>query len=366
MEQKGGILITRTDRIGDVVLCLPVIRTLRKIFPNEPIHMMVSSYAYPVVENYPGLSSVISYEPEDNSPNYVPRTRQLVQHLKELEINAALMLVYDPEVLAIIKRAGIKKRFGPLTKIGAGMFSYKWDAQHRSKVDHHELEYNLLLLKLLGIKDTVFDTTLDLPVPRANVLTAFEKLRNIGFDSPEHGYFIIHPGCGDSAKNWRYSFYAELANRLCSSLNIPLVLTGTDKEADILNSIKQHVRDAKVYSTAGILSLKDLIATISEAKLFVGPSTGPMHIATATGVPVTAIFSPVKVQSARRWGPYSYNNSVVVAPSNIDCPGTLKCLGNKCEYFECMDMISVDEVFDKAMSLYEKSVGQMGLSFTEV
>ncbi|HOW16931.1 MAG TPA: hypothetical protein PK443_04380, partial [bacterium] len=77
MEQKGGILITRTDRIGDVVLCLPVIRTLRKIFPNEPIHMMVSSYAYPVVENYPGLSSVISYKPEDNSPNYVPRTRQL-------------------------------------------------------------------------------------------------------------------------------------------------------------------------------------------------------------------------------------------------------------------------------------------------
>lgn len=365
MEEKRGILITRTDRIGDVVLSLPVIKTLNKVFPNEPIHMMVSSYAYPIVENYPGLTSVIRYEPEDDSPNYVSRTRQLIQHISELNIRAAMMLVYDPEVLAIIKKAGIKKRYGPLGKIG-GMFSYDWTSQHRSKVERHELEYNLLLLDKFGVKEQYFDTTLDIPVSKASVITAFDKLRNIGFESPEHGYFIIHPCCGGSAKNWRYAYYAELANRLCSELSMPLVLTGTEKESGVLASIKQHIKGVPVYNTAGVLSLKDLIAVISESKLFVGPSTGPMHIAVATGVPVASIFSPVKVQSARRWGPYSYNRSVVIAPSNIECPGKLKCLGSKCEYYDCMDRISVDEVFEKAKKVYEDNLGQMGLSFMEV
>jgi len=365
MEPKRGILITRTDRIGDVVLSLPVIRTLSMVLPNEPIHMMVSSYAYPVVENYPGLTSVIKYEPEDGSPNYVPRARQLVQHLRDMNLRTALMLVYDSEVLGIIKKAGIKERFGPLTKMG-GIFSYtKWQSQHRSKKDLHELEYNLALLKLLGIKEEYFDTKINLPVQKSSVLTAFEKLRSIGFESPEHGYFIIHPCCGGSAKNWKYAYYAELANRLCAELNIPLVLTGVEKESPVLASIKQHVRGAKVYNTAGLLSLKELIAVISEAKLFVGPSTGPMHIAVATGVPVTSIFSPVKVQSARRWGPYSCNKSIVVAPVNIECRGKLQCLGTKCEYYDCMDRISVDEVLEKAKKVYEDSVGQMGLSFME-
>ncbi len=366
MEQKGGILITRTDRVGDVVLSLPVIKTLSKLFPNEPIHMMVSSYAAPIVENYPGLASVIKYEPEDDSPNYVPRTKQLIQHIRDLQVKVALMLVYDAEVLSIIKKAGIKERYGPLTKIG-GIFSYtKWQAQHRSKVDHHELEYNLALLKMLGVKESLFETTLDLPVQKSNVLSAFEKLRSAGFESPEHGYFIIHTSCGGSAKNWRYSYYAELASRLCNALNIPLVITGTEKETEVVSSIKQHVRNARVYNTAGLLSLKELIAVISESKLFVGPSTGPMHIAAATGVPVAAIFSPVKAQSARRWGPYSYNKSIVIAPTGIDCPGTLKCLGPKCEYYDCMDMISVDEVFEKAKKVYDDNMGQMGLSFMEV
>ena len=366
MEPRRGILITRTDRIGDVVLSLPVIKTLSKVFPNEPIHMLVSSYAYPIVENYPGLSSVIKYEADDGSPNHAPRMRQLVQHLKDMNLRTALMLVYDQEVLSVIKRAGVKDRMGPLTKIG-GMFSYtKWQPQHRSKVERHELEYNLSLLKMLGVKEENFDSSLDLPIPRSSVLAAFDKLRSIGFDSPEHGYFIIHPCCGGSAKNWRYAYYAELANRLCAELKIPLILTGTEKEADVLSSIKQHVRSGKAYNTAGLLSLKELMAVISETKLFVGPSTGPMHIASATGVPVASIFSPVKVQSARRWGPYSYNKSIVIAPSNIDCPGKLKCIGARCEHYDCMDTISVDEVFDKAKKVYEDSMGQMGLSFMEV
>ncbi|MFH1223387.1 MAG: hypothetical protein V1647_03480 [Pseudomonadota bacterium] len=146
-----GILVTRTDRIGDVVLSLPVIRTIKKMFPERPIYFMVSSYAAPILENHPDIEAVIKYDVADESTQ-VSRTQQLIQQIRDLNIPTALMLYYDPNVLSIIKEAGVKERLGPLSRITA-MFSYtKWQAQHRSKVEHHELEYNLGLLKLLGIK----------------------------------------------------------------------------------------------------------------------------------------------------------------------------------------------------------------------
>jgi len=360
MDSERGILITRTDRIGDVVLSLPVIRTINRFYPDEPIHMMVSSYAYPIVENYPGLASVIRYEPDEGS-NKVSRTKQLIQHIRDLRIKRALMLFYDADVLSIIKKAGIKERFGPLTKI-SGMFNYTaWRSQHRSKVDQHELEYNLALLDMIGIKDRFYDATLELPVAKNNKMLAFEILRREGFDNPSNGYIIIHPGCGGSALNWRYAYYAELASRLAETTGLPIVLTGMESENQILASIKQHIRGV-VYNTAGKFSLKELIALISEAKLFIGPSTGPMHIAAATSVPVVSIFSPVKVQSVKRWGPYS-KESIAIAP-RVECPAKLKCIGSKCSYYNCMDTVSVDEVFEKARKIYDESIHQMGLGLS--
>ncbi|MFH1223388.1 MAG: glycosyltransferase family 9 protein [Pseudomonadota bacterium] len=183
-------------------------------------------------------------------------------------------------------------------------------------------------------------------------------MRAIGFDNPYSGYIVVHSGCGGSALNWRFSYYAELASRLSESTGLAIILTGSDKENSITSSIKQHVR-GKCFNTAGLFSLKELVAVISEAKLFIGPSTGPMHIAAACAVPLVSIFSPVRVQSARRWGPYS-KNSIVISP-RVTCPAKLKCLGDRCESYNCMDMVSIDDIFEKSKKLYDDSVQQFCL-----
>jgi len=356
----NGILITRTDRIGDVVLTLPVIRTLTKAFPGRPIYYMASSYAAPIVENYPGISSVLVYDSGDDTTK-VARVRQITQQLRELNIKTALVLFYDAEVLSMIKKAGIKERFGPLTKI-TGLFSYtKFQTQHRSKVQFHELEYNLNLLKMLGVQEEQFDLTLKLePSPSAQS-SAFEKLKQLGFDAYSKPYMILHATCGGSALNWRYSYYAELASRLSSATGLSILLTGSEKDAQVITSVKQHVK-GNVFNTAGVLSLKELVAVIAGAKLFVGPSTGPMHIASATSVPVAAIFPPIKVQSANRWGPYT-KDSIIFSPK-VECPAKFNCIKEKCRYYNCMDTISIDEVFEQTKKLYDDAnIRQMGLSF---
>jgi ADP-heptose:LPS heptosyltransferase len=271
------------------------------------------------------------------------------------------MLFYDQEVLSMIKKAGIKERFGPLTKI-SGLFAYtKFQTQHRSKVQFHELEYNLNLLKMLGVHEDQYDLTLELtPSPSAHT-SAMEKLRNIGFDPYTKPYMVLHVTCGGSALNWRYSYYAELASRLSEATGLSIILTGSEKDAEVLRSVKQHIK-GDAFNTGGLFSLKELVAVIAGAKLFVGPSTGPMHIASATAVPVAAIFPPIKVQSANRWGPYS-KDSIVIS-SKVECPAKLKCTKEKCQYYNCMDSVSIDEAFEKIKKLYDDSnAKQMGLSF---
>ena len=360
MTKTNGILITRTDRIGDLVLSLPAIRTIKKKFPDEPIHLMVSSYAYPIVEHYPGIDSIIKYDRGEDGSSDVDRTKQLIQKVSELNCRVALLLVYDSNVLSIIKKAGIKERYGPLTKI-RGFFSYtKWLSQHRSRVEQHELEYNLDLLKLIGVQESEFDYSLELPVPKTSVERAFEKLKEIGFKEPEGGYIIIHPSMGGSALNWTYAFYTELASRLSQDTGLPIVVTGTSNDSHITASITQHIAGTS-FNAAGIFSLHELIGVISKTRLFIAPSTGPLHISAAIGIPTVGIFSPVKVQTAKRWGPYS-KDSVTVTPQ-VDCPGKLECLGEKCKHNSCMDLVSVDEVFEKAKKIYYGCVKQMDLSF---
>lgn len=355
-----NILITRTDRIGDLVLSLPVITTISKVFPNYSIYLMVSSYTFPLVENYPGVTSVIKYDKEDYEN--IGRRKQLITYLKDLKIDTSISLFYDPNLLNILKKAGISKRVGPLTKI-SGFFKYtKPVTQHRSRVEKHELEYNLDLLKSIGIRKDDFDTIPKLPVSDILLKSVLNKLENLSYRFSANGYVVIHPCMGGSARNWSYGYYAELASRIFEKTSASIFITGTKKEKATLDIITKHIK-GRAYNVAGLLSLKELAAFLSGANFFVGPSTGPLHIAAATGTPVVGIYSPIRVQSKKRWGPIGAADKKVIEP-NVDCPEKFHCAMAKCKFYDCMESIDVEDVLTSCMnvSLSKEKIKQMDLS----
>ena len=80
------------------------------------------------------------------------------------------------------------------------------------------------------------------------------------------------------------------------------------------------------FSIAGAKHDWELVIGMADA--FVGPSTGPMHAAAALGVRTVAIFSPVRVQSPARWGPWRAPQAVVCEPEG-SCPAGNRCLGRR-------------------------------------
>ena len=86
---------------------------------------------------------------------------------------------------------------------------------------------------------------------------------------------------------------------------------------------------------------------LSYSSFFVGPSTGTLHIANSLDIPHIGIYSPIKVQSAKRWGPFPKKNKKqgVFTPDIIDESDKLSA--------DCMSTIKVSDVCQKIFEILE-------------
>ena len=151
----------------------------------------------------------------------------------------------------------------------------------------------------------------------------------------------VNPGAFyGSAKRWPSDRYALLLDRLIQSRPVEVVVFGAPNELAIAQSIQSEMRSRPVILT-GKTQLEELIAMISLCDLFITNDSGPMHLATAVGVPTLAIFGPTDEFAT---GPLSPR--AVVLKKRVECS---PCLLRECPIdHRCMTRMSVDEVFEQA------------------
>jgi ADP-heptose:LPS heptosyltransferase len=154
---------------------------------------------------------------------------------------------------------------------------------------------------------------------------------------PDCAFVVIHPGCGGSARNWTPEHYHDLCRRLHDS-GVEIVVSGSESEMELARQIKGGIGDG-IHSIAGRTDLSVMAAVLRESRVFVGPSTGPMHLAAAVGTPVVALFGPVLTTGPDRWGPLGKGHCVFVPPVE-----TCRCRINECRLGDCMAMIDPGEV----------------------
>jgi len=159
-------------------------------------------------------------------------------------------------------------------------------------------------------------------------------------------FVILHPGSGKSARDWKPEYFGELARKLVSNNRVKVIVTGTSQEQTLVETVTK-IGGNDVIPVIGKTSLREYCALASAAVLFIANSTGPIHIAAAVGVPVIGLYPQVPVLSAARWGPYTEKKTIVSPRGKpLDCK---KCQGNRHQGCECMDSISVDEVYNASI-----------------
>lgn len=347
------ILIVRPDRIGDVVLSTPVVRALKHQYPTSEITFMVRELAAPLLRGVEGIDHVYVYEPEGRHRG-IRGFFRLMEELKAQRFQIAVVLQSTFKIAAALYGIGVANRLGPLSKPHSFFFYNRGTRQRRSLVEMHEADYNLQLLRKLGIRIGTHQIPSQVAVAADQQKWARDWLREKGWDPQpeEHGRLIgIHPGMGGSALNWPEPHYVEIIRALKRDGHEVLV-TGGPQEGDLLARIEAELNRTgeKVifYGGPGAGHVDRLAALFERCAVVVAPSTGPLHVAVAVGRPVVSFYPPIRVQSAIRWGPYVPNEdrASILVPE-VYCGEDFKCRGSICNYFPCMKSIGPRQVMEE-------------------
>ncbi len=338
------ILISRTDRIGDLVLSTPVFEAVKKHRPDASVIVMARTGVIDVISDNPFVDEYIAYDPS-GAHRGLRGLLRLAQVLREKHIDVAVELFMSFYPALAVSLAGIRRRIGPGSRVYSPAVLTDVVHQHRRKSLYNEAAYNLMLLQPLGINDLNVQPHVYL----ADNKDSCEKFLLHQGVKP-FNYIVVHPGMGGSAKNLSVEKYRDLVKALIQRYHLPVVLTGSYVDHTTVNRLTAELAgDPLVKDMCCVLSMNQLKMVLFFAAVVIAPSTGPLHIAAALGRPTVALFSPVKAQSKNRWAPYLLNNVAVVEPPAV-CTQQYSC-NKKCLHYDCMEKITIEEILAKVEEL---------------
>lgn len=302
-----NILITRTDRLGDVILTLPLLNSAKKIFKNAKIDLLVKKYLEELLHDYKDIDELII---EENINSFFSKYKFFKNKKIDLFIN--VKPGFELALLFFVLR--VKYRIGTAYRWYSFLYNFKV-YEHRKDSVKHESDYNLNLLK------NFFDETDDSKVFHFGYSEDEKKKLNKKLNGlPDSRYIIVHPGSGGSAKDIPVKRLALFINKFSEIYaDYRIVITGTENEKPVINQLMKNIRSdfkTSVHDVSGMLDLKELMILIDNSDVFISNSTGPVHIAGALNRNIIGFYPNEKPMSDTRWKPLS-ENTVILKPGGL-------------------------------------------------
>jgi len=331
------ILISRTDRIGDLILTFPSAAALKKNIPDVKITYLIKKYTRATAKGCSDVDDIIYI---DNGKE--KSVLNLVFELKKHKFDAAVILFPTFKVALSVFLARIPERIGTGYRWYSFLFNRKV-FEHRKYAQKHEVDFNLRLIKELGVEED--NPEFNFKTDKESVNEVENILNELGLKEKEK-LVVVHPGSGGSALEWPTEYFGTLTGFLSEIPNVKVIVTWGENEKAKAKTVKKKGGNS-VLLLNSVFPLKQFIALISKSYLVITNSTGPIHIAVMLNKEVIGIYPPIKVCSYRRWGPYGKENNVFVP----DVPACKKCVSSKCKYYNCMFMITPEMVSKKAREI---------------
>ncbi|HXF65259.1 MAG TPA: glycosyltransferase family 9 protein [Burkholderiales bacterium] len=284
------MLVVATRRIGDVLLATPLVRSVKRAWPQCAVDMLVFSGTQGIVAANPDLRRVLAIAERPGWPQHLDFALQLARRY-----DVALSVVPSDRSTLYAFVAG-RWRAGLL--VPARKEAWKRRLLDRwvafDDRDTHTVRMNLALAQALGIA----------PVPEVVVSWDAQDARRVeALRSPEGEapYAVLHPTPKFNYKMWHLEGWVEVGRWLIGNgLRVCVTGSGAAREVEYAGAIAQRL-GAGARSLAGRLDLGALGCLLARAALYVGPDTAITHMAAALGVPTVALYGP---SNPVKWGPW--------------------------------------------------------------
>ena len=320
----------------------PAVAAVRRNFPHAHISILVVPWVADVFRCNPHVDDVILYRRNDIHQGLKGKWK-LMNELKQRSFDLAILLQNAFEAALIAMGARIPRRAGYNTD-GRGLLLTHPVKMRREYKRIHETQYYLTMLRGLGLEAPDAPLLLDAPPEyEENVRTELEAMNGAGIP-----LVALAPGATyGSAKMWPAARYGQLAERIARELNARLVVLGSEKERAIGEEILGWVTSGPVWNLCGSTDLLTAVAWIKQAALFISNDSGLMHVAAALARPQVAIFGSTDRVTTSPKNPHAR-----LVYHDVSCA---PCLKTKCPTdHRCMEMVTVDEVFEAACEVLKK------------
>ena len=330
-----NILIIKLRYIGDVLLATPTVRAIKAARPDVRVTMMVNSGTEDVLSGNPDLDEIMVLD-----KGSLAAQSRLIAGLRARQFDTVIDLTDGDRSAFLTRISGAPVRIGFNDE-------HRWRGRYYTEVVQllpglrHRIDRDLEALKPLSIEADSKDPQLWL-TPEENNSTD-HLLDQLGVQRSQ-SIVILQPGARYWFKAWPPDRFAELADRLTSRYGCQVLIGGSDQDVGLAQQIRQMATSIPIIM-AGCTTIKQFAAIAKRSTLFVGSDSGAMHLASAVGTSIVALFGP---SNPREWGPRG--GPVEVLYKEIDCRS---CFHPTCTRGEenCMKLIAVDEVFAAAERL---------------
>lgn len=326
--------------IGDAVMATPILADLRLKFPSARLTALAQANIAPLFDCDPHLTEVISY----NKPSgWIHRAehRDVIKPLQRGEYDLGILLTNSFSSAWWFYRGKVKERVGFKTHYRSWFLTEAVPLPPSLENEHLVYTYKRLLVPL-GIPISDGKPKLYLNHEDKEYARTFFALQQIPIGTTVIG---INPGAAyGTAKCWPPERFKELALKFSSNPSVCLLFFGDKSTAPMIEDICRDL-PSNVINVAGKTTLRQLMALIASCSVFLTNDSGPMHIASALGVPLLALFGST---NEVKTGPY---NGGVVLHKHVECS---PCYKRVCPIdFRCMKQISVEEVYQELKKLFE-------------
>ena len=327
------VLVVKLRSIGDTVLSTPSLIALRRFLPNAQIDILLEDWVAPLLDGHDAVDNVICV-----GRSSVERWKT-AWNLRRRRYDAAFNLHGGTTATFFTRASGARHR------VGYSHYQYSFLYKHLllsasdfwQQEKTHSAEQQLALLGFVGVPVE------DRPKSNLNVTdkasqSVEAKLSESAIRNPHSAFALMHPSTAFFTKQWPVENFARTSEFLAEK-GLHTVAIASKNENNVLADLE---RESKVpVTTFDNLTLPEITALASKARLFVGNDSGIAHIAAAVNTPSVVIFGS---SNRDHWRPWTDALNEIVYEEFACQP----CPGYTCEVYgepKCILSVRSEAVF---------------------
>ncbi|MCK5113835.1 MAG: glycosyltransferase family 9 protein [Phycisphaerae bacterium] len=350
LNAPNRVLIIKPSSLGDVVTALPILRALRRKFPQVHIAWMLSTACADLLHDDKDVDEIILFDRKKLGKcwcNFSAAASlwKFRRHLRTGNYDWVIDLqgLLRSAIFTRWTKAKLRVGFAHAREGAPWFYNLKV-----ATAESHTIEQNIAFGRELGLDADASDMTLNVSAENQAYADEFfcSKTHNL-----TRGEFLV---CVPPTRWETKKYPVRLWRKVISAVSekIPVVLLGSpaDSERQMCADIARDMNPAKVIDMAGQTRIPQMVAIIAASRGVVCSDSAAKFIAPAVGVDCVTLLGPTRMELT---GPYPKGRGLV---ADVPCQG---CLKKRCGHITCMQSIKPQTVIDAAMNMIESRNEQL-------